>query len=34
MIKGVGTDMVEIERIRKACEKDSFLVRIFRIISS
>ena len=29
MIKGVGTDMVEIERIRKACQKDSFLIRVY-----
>lgn len=29
MILGVGTDLVEIERIRKACERDSFVVRTF-----
>lgn len=29
MIKGVGTDMVEIERIRKACEKASFRNRVY-----
>ncbi len=29
MILGVGTDLVEIDRIKKACEKDSFVVRTF-----
>lgn len=29
MILGVGTDLVEIERVRKACERDSFVVRTF-----
>lgn len=29
MIIGVGTDMVEIGRIEKACEKTSFLTRIY-----
>lgn len=29
MIIGVGTDLIEIERIRKACEKEAFLVRIY-----
>lgn len=29
MILGVGTDMIEIERIKKACEKEAFLTRIF-----
>ena len=29
MIIGVGTDLIEIERIRKACEKEAFLTRIY-----
>ncbi|MBQ9828594.1 MAG: holo-ACP synthase [Lachnospiraceae bacterium] len=29
MIAGIGTDMIEIKRIKKACEKESFLVRCF-----
>ena len=29
MIVGVGTDLVEIARIEKACERESFLMRIF-----
>ncbi|WP_276855258.1 holo-ACP synthase [Enterocloster lavalensis] len=29
MILGVGTDLVEIDRVRKACERDSFVVRTF-----
>lgn len=29
MILGVGTDLVEIERIRRACEHRSFAERIF-----
>lgn len=29
MIVGVGTDLIEIERIKKACEKEAFLVRIY-----
>ena len=29
MVLGTGTDLIEIERIRKACEKDSFVVRTF-----
>lgn len=29
MIAGVGTDMIEIERIRKACEKEAFLTRVY-----
>lgn len=29
MIIGVGTDMIEIERVRKACEKQAFLTRIY-----
>ena len=31
MIAGIGTDLVEIERIRKACAKQAFLVRCFRL---
>lgn len=29
MIVGVGTDMVEISRIEKACRKQSFLTRVY-----
>ncbi|MGN0371708.1 MAG: holo-ACP synthase [Enterocloster sp.] len=29
MILGVGTDLVEIERIRRACEKDYFVMHTF-----
>lgn len=29
MIKGIGMDMVEISRMKKACEKEHFLKRIF-----
>jgi len=29
MILGIGIDMVEIERMEKACKKDAFLTRIF-----
>lgn len=29
MILGIGTDMIEIERIRTACEKEAFLIRIY-----
>ena len=29
MIVGIGTDLVEIERIKKACEKEAFLVRVY-----
>lgn len=29
MIVGIGTDMVEIERIQKACENIHFLERVF-----
>ena len=28
MIVGIGTDLIEIERI-KACEKEAFLVRVY-----
>ena len=29
MIVGIGVDMVEIQRIKKACEKEAFLLRYF-----
>ena len=29
MILGVGTDLVEIDRMRKACEKEHFVSRTF-----
>ncbi|MCI8515939.1 MAG: holo-ACP synthase [Hungatella sp.] len=29
MIIGIGTDMIEMERMRKACEKQAFLARIY-----
>jgi len=29
MIVGVGTDLIEIARVRKACEKQAFLSRIY-----
>lgn len=29
MIVGVGTDIIEIDRIRKACEKEAFLLRTY-----
>lgn len=29
MIKGIGTDIIEIDRIRKAIQRDSFLRRVF-----
>lgn len=29
MIYGVGTDLVEVNRVMKACEKQAFLKRIF-----
>ena len=29
MIIGVGTDAIEIERVRKASEKKAFLIRVF-----
>ena len=29
MIVGIGTDMIEIERVVKACEKEAFLLRVF-----
>ncbi len=29
MIVGIGNDLIEIERVSHACEKESFLTRIF-----
>ena len=29
MIIGVGTDLIELKRVQKACERESFLSRIF-----
>ncbi len=29
MIVGIGTDLIEIERIKKACEKEAFINRYF-----
>lgn len=29
MIIGVGTDLVEMERIEKACDKEAFLMRLY-----
>ena len=29
MLTGVGCDLIEIERIKKACEKEAFLLRIY-----
>lgn len=29
MIIGIGNDIIEMERVRKACEKDAFLTRCF-----
>ena len=29
MIYGIGTDLIEVERVRKACEKESFLKKIY-----
>lgn len=29
MIFGIGTDLIEVARVKKACEKDSFLQKIF-----
>lgn len=31
MIVGVGTDMIEVSRVLKACEKESFLSKYFTI---
>lgn len=29
MIYGIGTDLIEVERVQKACENEHFLQRIF-----
>lgn len=29
MIVGIGTDLIEIDRIKKACEKEAFLLRVY-----
>lgn len=29
MIIGIGTDLIEIERIRRACMKEAFLARVY-----
>lgn len=29
MIAGVGTDLIEIERVKKACEREGFLTRTY-----
>lgn len=29
MIKGIGNDLIEIGRVKKACEKEAFLLRYF-----
>lgn len=29
MIIGIGTDMIEIQRVEKACEKEAFFMRCF-----
>ena len=29
MIAGIGTDLIRIDRVIKACEKESFLKRVF-----
>jgi len=29
MIKGIGSDIIEIDRVKKAAEKDSFIERFF-----
>ncbi len=29
MISGIGIDLIEIDRVLKACEKESFLTRIY-----
>ena len=31
MIVGIGNDILEMERVRKACEKESFLGRCFTV---
>lgn len=34
MILGVGTDLIEISRVKRACEKDSFVMRTFTDMES
>lgn len=29
MLAGVGCDLIEIRRVKKACEKEAFLLRVF-----
>ena len=29
MLTGVGCDLIEMERIKKACEKEAFLMRVY-----
>lgn len=29
MLTGVGCDLIEIERVKKACEKEAFLMRVY-----
>ena len=29
MIFGIGTDLIEVARVGKACEKEGFLARVF-----
>ena len=29
MLTGVGCDLIEIERVEKACEKEAFLLRVY-----
>lgn len=31
MILGIGIDLIEIERIKKACSKEAFLIRYFTL---
>ncbi len=31
MIIGIGTDLIEIERVKKACAKEAFLLRSFTL---
>ena len=32
MIIGIGTDIIEIERIKKACSREAFLLRSFTML--
>ena len=29
MLTGVGCDLIELERVKKACEKEAFLLRVY-----